>query len=92
MSAKASKHNAKMKLKRAAKASKKAKYEALAGTSKKAKRQNNRKKVASPLKHAHVMSNCGNLGCKKCQSQLTGGAPEFPEVKFPKKALLAQPY
>ena len=85
MSSKASKHSAKMKLKRAAKAAKKAKYEALAGTSKKSKRQRVKKGPVSPNKGQHIMSNCGNVGCQKCQKMLVGvRQPEFPEVKFPK--------
>ena len=64
-------HTEKMKRKRAEKAAKRAKYAALAGTSKKGKRQ--RKKSdgpASPFKGAHLMSNCGNPGCKKCHHLL----------------------
>lgn len=55
-----------MKLKRAAKAAKRAKYAALAGTSKKAKRQKRKSTLAGTFKHAHVMSDCGNPGCKRC--------------------------
>ena len=60
------KHGEKMSRRRAAKAAKKAKYLALAGTSKKAKRQKTKHKMISNKKHAHVMANCGNVGCKRC--------------------------
>jgi hypothetical protein len=63
---KAAKHAAKMSRKRADKAAKKAAYAALAGTSKKTKRSKNRKPGPTGQKHAHVMSDCGNPGCKRC--------------------------
>lgn len=59
------KHGQKMARKRAEKAARRAKYLALAGTSKKGKNQ--RKSVDSRgMKHAHIMSDCGNVGCKRC--------------------------
>lgn len=63
------KHEMKMKEKRAKKAAKKSAYAALAGTSKRNKRQARMQKksvVAGIYKHAHVMSDCGNPGCEKC--------------------------
>lgn len=68
-SGKARKHEDKMKRRRAEKAAKRAKYAALAGTSKKAKRiirAQSKSTVAGTYKHAHVMANCGNPGCRKC--------------------------
>ncbi|RJQ30264.1 hypothetical protein C4565_00335 [Candidatus Parcubacteria bacterium] len=68
-SAKKSKHESKMKRKRAEKAAKKSKYAALAGTSKK----NKRRKIhgeRSIYKHFHNMANCGNIGCGRCYPQL----------------------
>lgn len=67
---KKSKHESKMKRKRAEKATKKAKYAALAGTSKKAKRQKIKHKMPSNLKGSHAMANCGNIGCGKCYPHL----------------------
>ena len=63
------KHEAKMKEKRAKKAAKKAAYAARAGTSKKAKRQRRfaqKSTTSSIYKHAHIMADCGNVGCQKC--------------------------
>jgi hypothetical protein len=67
-SGKARKHEDKMKRRRAEKAAKRAKYAALAGTSSKTKRiiQRSKSTVAGIYKHAHVMANCGNPGCRKC--------------------------
>lgn len=59
------KHDDKMKKKLAAKTAKAAKYKALAGTSKKSKRQKVRS-GPTPQKHAHMMLNCGNVGCSRC--------------------------
>lgn len=69
-SGKQRKHKEKMARKRATKAAKRTKYAALAGTSKKAKRQVKRKSGPSNGKHAHLMLNCGNIGCKKCFPRL----------------------
>jgi hypothetical protein len=63
------KHDDRMKQKRAEKAAKAAKYKALAGTSKRAKRQHV-SSMPSGIKHAHVMSNCGNVGCRQCNPRL----------------------
>ena len=60
------KHDSKMARKRAAKTAKRAKYAALKGTSKKAKRQHAKIATSGIYKHAHIMSNCGNVGCKRC--------------------------
>jgi hypothetical protein len=61
------KHADKMKQRRAEKAAKRSKYAALAGTSKKNKRRDAIKsKAAVVYKHAHIMADCGNTGCKKC--------------------------
>ncbi len=65
-SGKARKHAAKMLRKKNAKAAKRAKYASLAGTSKKNKRQTKKSVVSGVYKHAHIMANCGNPGCKKC--------------------------
>lgn len=62
------KHSEKMARKRAIKAAKRAKYSALAGTSKKRKRQGTTNR--SPYKHVHVMSDCGNAGCKRCHPRI----------------------
>lgn len=60
-------HDEKMKQKRAKKMTKKAAYAALAGTSKKKKNQERRKTyILGTYKHAHIMSDCGNAGCLKC--------------------------
>lgn len=69
---KARKHAVKMARKKAEKMARKAKYEALKGTSKKKKRQGKKSKVSGTYKHAHIMSNCGNPGCKKCHHLLVG--------------------
>lgn len=63
------KHKEKMARKRAVKAAKRDKYKALAGTSKRAKRHKN-KSGPSNTKGAHLMQNCGNVGCKKCFPRL----------------------
>lgn len=55
-------------LKKATKAAKKALYASYAGTSKKAKKQKV-KRGTSAVRGAHVMNNCGNLGCAKCFPQ-----------------------
>ena len=62
------KHEGKMAKKRQAKAARKSKYASLAGTSKKGKvqRRQSKKKGASSHKHAHLMANCGNAGCTRC--------------------------
>ncbi len=65
MSAKSDRHTKKMAMKKAKKAAKKAYYASLAGTSKKKKRQK-KKHGPSNHKHAHIMLNCGNVGCDKC--------------------------
>ena len=67
---KAKLHSEKMKRKRAEKAGRRAKYAALAGTSKKSKRQQKKNKVAGTYKGAHIMTDCGNVGCKKCYPKL----------------------
>ena len=51
------------------KAARKAEYASLAGTSKKRKKVTARErklKKFSPGTHRHLMSHCGNPGCKKC--------------------------
>lgn len=67
---KKTKHDEKMKRKRAEKAARKAQYEALAGTSKKKKKQGKKELTAGIYKHAHRMADCGNVGCKRCQTHL----------------------
>jgi hypothetical protein len=76
-SSKARKHNEKMKRKRAEKAAKRAQYAALAGTSKKSKKINRRARstVSGTYKGAHIMSDCGNPGCKRCYPKLNGVLP-----------------
>lgn len=69
MASKDQKHKNKMAKKRAEKAARNAKYKALAGTSKKAKRQN-RKAGPTPQKGNHAMSDCGNVGCRRCYPNL----------------------
>ena len=64
------KHSEKMKKKRAEKAARKAQYLSLAGTSKKTKNQKKKSMLVSGNKHAHLMSECGNPGCKKCHPNL----------------------
>lgn len=71
---KARKHAEKMKQKRAEKAARKSKYMAMTGTSKKKKRQGKVSMVSGTYKHAHVMANCGNLGCRKCYPYIGGSA------------------
>ena len=61
-----SKHDEKMKKKRALKAQKKAAYLALAGTGKRKKKRASQSKVSGIYKHAHIMADCGNPGCKRC--------------------------
>lgn len=63
------KHSEKMKRKHAAKANRRAAYAALAGTSKKSKRKN-AIKARTGYKHAHIMADCGNPGCKRCYPHL----------------------
>lgn len=57
-------HSEKMNRRRAVKAARRVKYAALAGTSKKGKRRSG--KMTAGHKHAHIMANCGNPGCKLC--------------------------
>ena len=63
---KSTRHEEKMKKKRAIKTARRDAYKALAGTSKKSKRQNTQSTPPSGKKHAHAMLNCGNPGCQKC--------------------------
>ncbi len=65
MSSKGLKHGQKMARKRAVKAARKSAYEALAGSSKKKKRQG-KSGGLSPMRGCHVMTDCGNAGCKRC--------------------------
>lgn len=64
------KHDDKMKKKRALKAQKKAAYAALAGTGKKRKKRITRAFISGIFKHAHMTSDCGNPGCRKCYPHL----------------------
>lgn len=73
---KAKRHDQKMRARRASKAAKKTAYAALAGTSKKSKklkalRAQGRKRFSSG-KHRHIVSYCGNVGCKRCNPKLRG--------------------
>lgn len=73
---KAKRHDVKMRMRRAAKAAKRTAYAALAGTSKKSKklkalRSQGRKKFSAG-KHRHLVSYCGNVGCKRCNPKLRG--------------------
>lgn len=79
-SGKKRKHAEKMKRKKAAKAAKAAKYKALAGTSKKTKRQRPKTKLAGNLKNAHVMLNCGNVGCERCFPNLNQMGNQYSTV------------
>jgi hypothetical protein len=63
------KHKDKMARRKAAKQAKAAQYKALAGTSKKTKNQGSKTAISSTLKHAHVMLNCGNAGCARCNDR-----------------------
>jgi hypothetical protein len=63
--------------KKAAKAAKKALYASYAGTGKRKKKQD-RKTGPTTMKGAHVMQDCGNVGCGAC----------YPQFQ-PKPALLA---
>lgn len=81
-SGKKRKHATKMAKKRAEKAAKKAAYSALAGTSRKNKNINRRKTtIAGIFKHAHVMANCGNPGCKKCRGLVKREMPANTELQ-----------
>jgi hypothetical protein len=73
------KHGAKMARKRAVKAARRAEYAAKAGTSKKAKKCN-RKTGPTVMKGAHVMADCGNVGCKRC----------YPKLNYPSPNVLAR--
>ncbi len=63
---KSRKHSEKMKRKKSAKAAKKAKYEGLAGTGKRRAKRAKKSKLAGIYKGAHIMVDCGNVGCKRC--------------------------
>jgi hypothetical protein len=65
-SSKGAKHAKKMKEKRAKKAARASLYKSYAGSSKKNKRMTNKSQVAGIYKHAHIMADCGNVGCAKC--------------------------
>jgi len=65
-----SKHETKMKKKKALKAQKRAAYAALAGTSRKNKKRVVKRLLSGILKHAHAMANCGNVGCEKCYPKI----------------------
>ena len=70
---KAKRHDAKMRARRASKAAKKTAYAALAGTSRKKKKLLIQgKKRKSSGKHRHLVSYCGNVGCKRCNPKLRG--------------------
>ena len=43
---------------------------AKAGKLKGSKRQKRKSKASAPTKHAHLVANCGNPGCKRCFPQL----------------------
>ncbi len=60
------KHASKMQRKRSVKQSRRSLYASLAGQSKKAKNQKKQTHGAHIYKHAHIMSDCGNEGCKRC--------------------------
>ena len=51
------------------KAANKAKYQSLAGTA-----ANKKKKSTSEqgggIKHAHLIANCGNIGCRRCHPEI----------------------
>lgn len=69
MANKTKKHADKMARKRAVKAARRAQYLSLRGTSKKNKRKSD-STPPSGKKHAHVMADCGNAGCLRCNRQL----------------------
>ncbi len=60
------KHDEKMKRRRAAKAARRSNYASLAGTGKRRKKQAGGSKISGVYKHAHIMANCGNIGCDRC--------------------------
>lgn len=62
------KHDERMKKRRAAKAARRALYASLAGTSRRRKRRQvaSRSLTAGTFKGAHVMQDCGNVGCLRC--------------------------
>lgn len=60
------KHSDKMARKRAVKAARKSLYASLAGTSKKRKNQKKKIRISSGAKHSHIMADCGNVGCQRC--------------------------
>ena len=62
------KHSKRMARKREAKQARRNAYAALSGTSRKTKRSAGRKQPTGQ-KHAHVMANCGNVGCTRCYPQ-----------------------
>ncbi len=70
--ARKSKHSAKMARKRAVKSARRALYASLAGTSKKNKKLGNRRAGPTVYKHAHIMADCGNVGCTRCYPRRVG--------------------
>ncbi len=67
------KHSAKMKERRKRKAEKRALYASYAGTSKRAKKVRRKSPISGIHKHEHLMSDCGNPGCKRCYPAVGGG-------------------
>lgn len=61
-------HSKIMAEKRAVKSRRRALYASLAGTSRKTKRKrvNRGQKQRTIWKHAHTMTDCGNVGCNRC--------------------------
>ena len=60
------KHDKKMEMRRQAKRRRRDYYASLAGTSTRAKRQTRKSTEPSGHKHEHLMANCGNAGCSRC--------------------------
>ena len=63
-------HDKKMRAKRAMKTARRTAYAALRGISKKSKKLRGRNKVGKfTNKHRHLITFCGNPGCKRCFPQ-----------------------
>lgn len=70
----------KKRKKRAAKIARKLLYASYAGQGRRNKKRASRRKEPSTIKGAHVISNCGNIGCERCFPQFRcARANEIPE-------------
>jgi hypothetical protein len=69
--ARMSRHDSRMRARRASKSARATAYAAMAGTSAKRKKTRTRAQGAGGGQHRHLVDNCGNIGCGRCYPQFT---------------------